>query len=195
MTFYILTIILGNLLIMLAGFLTRQYNMMKIYQIILLPLIDTAIVFTLSAIISTIIRKIDESKFQSPTMWKISNKEIKLYNKLGIKKWKDKIIEVGQLTTGFSKAHILEKDDPEYLERFILESNYGIIMHLISVFLGLALIPFFPFSSFTWNLMFALPVGFVNGFLHLLPFMVLRYNMPRLNALLRHAKRRASEQI
>ena len=58
-----------------------------------------------------------DKKFYIP-----STKECKFYEKIGIKKWKDLNIDLGQLN-GFKKDKIENKQ--EYIERFILENKKG----------------------------------------------------------------------
>ncbi|MBE7087583.1 MAG: hypothetical protein E7369_04705, partial [Clostridiales bacterium] len=60
------------------------------------------------------------------------NSECKFYEHLKIKKWKDKVLELGCFTS-FSKSKIVKPKDPEYLKQFIIESNYGIVCHIVGV--------------------------------------------------------------
>ena len=56
-----------------------------------------------------------DSKFYMP-----SKKECKFYEKIGIKKWKDRTLEMGFLN-GFRKNKI--ENSPEHIRRFILENK------------------------------------------------------------------------
>ena len=64
-----------------------------------------------------------DSKFYSP-----SKKECKFYEKLGIKKWKDRTFEFGILN-GFRKNKVREPNNPSYINQFILECNKGYLTH------------------------------------------------------------------
>ena len=105
----------------------------------------------------------------------VSKNERKFYEKLKIRKWKDKIWELGWLG-GFSKSSIKEPHDPKYVERFVVESQKGIIDHVSRMIFGFAIILIFP--EFAWVVGF--PIAVVNFFLNLLSTLVLRYNLPKL---------------
>ena len=64
------------------------------------------------------------------------------------------------------------------MERFILESNYGAIIHIANAIFGFLVIFCFPLKLI---FCFGLPISIVNGILSLLPYMILRYNIPRLH--------------
>ena len=87
-----------------------------------------------------------------------------------IKKWKDRVPELGMFT-GFSKSEIKSSDDPQYLGRFLLEANYGVIIHLANAVFGFV-IAFIPFCSAPsiW-----IPIYAVNFVLSILPVFILRY--------------------
>ena len=65
----------------------------------------------------------------------VGSKEKKFYEKLKIRKWKDKIPEIGHFT-GFRKNKLAEPKSVEYVDRFLLESCYGQIGHFFSLFTG-----------------------------------------------------------
>ena len=110
------------------------------------------------------------------SFYSVGNKEKKFYDKLHVKNWKDKICELGGLG-GFSKSKINDPKSEEYLERFIIESNKGVLIHIVIIFVGF-LILLFPIPKY--YLRIGLPVAIVNAFLNTLPIMVLRYNTPKL---------------
>jgi len=114
-----------------------------------------------------------------------SKKECRIYEKLGIKKWKDKTAEYGRLNN-FSKNKINEPNNPEYIKRFILENNKGFLTHLLGAFISIPAIFIMP-AKF-W-LPMALPIALTSILLNVIPLMILRYNMPRLNVLLKFAER------
>lgn len=111
--------------------------------------------------------------------YNVSNKERKFYEKIKIRKWKDKILELGTLG-GFSKKSLKSSNDKEYLKRFIVESNKGVLTHIIGCFVGFLLIPIYlPFSCI---LSISLPVAIINFFMNLPSLFILRYNTPKLMA-------------
>ena len=108
----------------------------------------------------------------------VEKKERKFYEKLGIKKWKDKVLELGALG-GFRKNKLKDSTDSEYLYRFLIESNKGIVTHILNIVLGALVIFCIPLKY--W-LVISIPVVVVNAFLGLLPIFILRYNIPKLKA-------------
>ena len=119
-----------------------------------------------------------------------SKKTCIFYEKLAIKKWKDKVIELGALT-GFRKNKIANPTDNEYIGRFIVEANFGIVVHIACMIFGfLIMIAYFPFA-----ISIALPVAIVNLLLNYLPLMILRYNLPKLRTLYKFNERREKRNV
>lgn len=112
----------------------------------------------------------------------VSMEEKKLYEKLKIRLWKDKIPEIGHFTR-FRKNKIVDPKNVAYIERFLLECCYGQIGHFWSVIFGFIILLFYPLTH-TW-VSLSLPVAIVNGVLNLLPICVLRYNVYKLKILLK----------
>ncbi len=113
-------------------------------------------------------------------IYQVSAKEKKFYEKLKIRKWKDKVPEIGQFT-GFRKNKIVDPKSLEYLERFLLEICYGEIGHSVSCatgFLILLLYPIYPY----W-LHVAIPVAIVSVLFNIPSFIILRYNSYKLRVL------------
>ncbi len=100
--------------------------------------------------------------------------EIKKLQNLGIKKWKDKVPEMGW-TAGFPKDK-LKSLDHKYLAKFLQETCFAEIMHNLAAVLGFTVLFFFPLKYYY----FVLPILFVNLFLHLLPCLIQRYTRYRL---------------
>ena len=92
-----------------------------------------------------------------------SAREKKFYEKLKIRKWKDKIPELGQFTD-FHKNHIADPKNNAYLERYMLEAAYGEVIHFVGLFVGFLVIFFFPLRY--WYCL-GLPVAIVNILLNL----------------------------
>lgn len=127
-----------------------------------------------------------------PKKWFVAEKKIfkvykwerKFYEKIGIKKWKDKVWELGGLG-GFRKNKINDPTNPEYFSTFLMESNKGIAVHVISIFAGFLCILLFP--AYIWTIGF--PASLVGVFLNILPTLILRYNIPKLSVARERAKR------
>ncbi len=110
----------------------------------------------------------------------VSQKEKKFYEKLKIRKWKDKVPEIGQFT-GFRKNKLDDPKSIEYLDRFLLESAYGEIGHFVSCITSFLILLLFPLHRL-W-LAVAIPVAFVSVLLNIPSFMILRYNSYKLRVL------------
>ncbi len=177
MALYLISIIGGDLLIFIFNFFFNP-------NIELVPLIiGTAVapiaLIAWDGIIATFIRRALPNKwYDYKVEWrKVSQKECKFYDALHIKAWKDKVLELGVFTS-FSKKKIANPRSREYLEQFILECNYGWSIHLWNSILGFALIFCYPAA---FRLPVILPACIINFVLGMLPFMILRYNLPRLH--------------
>ena len=116
-------------------------------------------------------------KWLIPNAWcfKVFGFERRLYEKVGIRKWKDSIPELGGAFKKFSKQH-LESNSKEYIHFFIVETIYGEMAHTWAIVFGIII--FFIFPSHILN--FALPLFLINLFLNLLPAMIQRYTRPKL---------------
>ena len=119
----------------------------------------------------------------------VSEWEKKLYKRVKVRLWKDKVWELGGLG-GFSKKKLISPDDPAYIEKFIIECNKGVVTHRLSYPIGfLVMLTFNGVCSLT----IAFPVAVVNLFLNILPTLVLRYNTPMLQGMLKRLKRKRGE--
>jgi len=123
-------------------------------------------------------------------IFQVSAKEKQFYEKLKIRKWKDKIPEIGQFT-GFRKNKIADPKSVEYIERYLLEACYGEIGHITSVFTSFLLLAFF-FISPLW-LAVALPVAIISAILNLPSLFILRYNSYKLEFLRKNAVKRQAK--
>ncbi len=156
------------------------------YNVIIAVILCTAAQFALDGLIAIIINKMPDSLFgvDNP-LYNVSEAEKKVYKKIKVRRWKDKIWELGGLG-GFSKKNLLSPDSPEYIEKFIIECNKGVLTHRLCYpigFLPMLLLPGVCAVSV------ALPVAVVNLFLNILPTLALRYNTPKLKMLLKRMKK------
>lgn len=121
-----------------------------------------------------------------PTKWfeidkkvfTVSSKERKFYEKIKIRKWKDKVVELGGLG-GFRKNELKSSTDKSYIKQFIIESNKGVITHIIGCFIGFIILWIFPSQCL---FCISLPIAIANFFLNIPSTFILRYNTPKLMA-------------
>ena len=113
-------------------------------------------------------------------IFQVSAKEKKFYEKLKIRKWKDRVPEIGQFT-GFRKNKLENPQSVEYIERFLLEACYGEIGHFTSFFTGFLILLLFPL--FEGWLIFSIPVAVINLLMNAPSYFILRYNAYKLEVL------------
>ncbi len=113
-------------------------------------------------------------------IFRVSAKEKKFYEKIKIRKWKDKVPEIGQFT-GFRKNKLDDPKSVEYLDRFLLETAYGEIGHFTSFFTSFLILLLFPIYEL-W-LAVAIPVAVVAALFNIPSFVILRYNSYKLRVL------------
>ena len=163
-------------------------NTAELTYIIVAVIISTVSVIIVDGIFSTIVRRCLPKKWFNVDKKGFSAKkqECRFYEKIGIKKWKDKVLELGMFTN-FRKNKISEPSNNEYVSRYILEANYGIVCHVACVIFGFLIIFIYPLK---YALCFGIPVAIVNAVLNLLPLFILRYNLPKLHTLYKFNARR-----
>lgn len=163
------------------------------YYVIAAVVWCTALCFALDGTIAIIINKMPDRWFgvDNPLFF-VTNAETRFYKRLKVRLWKDRVWELGGLG-GFSKKELKAPGDPQYIEKFIVECNKGVITHRLSYPVGL--LTMLTLSD-PCPLTVALPVAAVNLYLNILPTLVLRYNTPMLKAILRRltAKSKAREE-
>lgn len=186
--FYIIVIIAAMLLTVGGNLLfSSEITAAYVLNCSLSVVIATVAVIAVDGISALAIRRLTPQKWYQPNrrFFRVSKKERNFYRSIKIKMWKDKVPELG-LFTGFSKSRLESTDNEDYLARFLLESNYGVIIHLANALLGF-LIAFIPFCSrpSIW-----IPVFAVNFILSLMPVAVLRYTSHTLLALYERSERK-----
>jgi glycosyl-4,4'-diaponeurosporenoate acyltransferase len=157
------------------------------YYIVIATVFCTALQFVIDGAIAIAINKMPDSWFgvDNPA-YNVTERERKLYKKLKVKRWKDKVWELGGLG-GFSKGAIASPNDPEYIEKFIIECNKGVLTHRIGYVAGFLAMLTLPMPL---SLTIAMPVATVNLFLNILPTIVLRNNTPLLKSILKKLRAR-----
>ncbi len=150
----------------------------KVWKVVLLPIPCTVCIIAIDGLFAAFVRRLLPEKWFSKDV-KIHHApkwERKFYEFLGIRWWKDKVLELGMFTA-FSKKEVQNPASREYIEKFIVESNFGVFCHIFDlVFAFLILLAFPP----EFILTVTPPAATVNAFLSFLPTFILRYNVPRL---------------
>ncbi len=197
MLLYIFTILGGDIAIMVFNIIfSREKYGFAVWQIILFSLLVMIELIAIDGFCAWfVLWRLPEKWFTyDKKIFQISKGRAKFLEALGIKKWKDKILELGMFTS-FSKREIAKPDDIEYIERFIMECNNGACDHIINVFLGFVVIFLFPLK---WIWCFAFPAACVNLVLNWLPFATLQYNNYRLlrlrEVLIKKQQRKSKEE-
>ena len=177
---YLIVILSAMTLIILFNVLLNSalYNL-DFWYIVLAVVLNTISVIVVSGIVATLVRQVLPEKWFNEMDIKVSKKEMRFYEKLGVKKWKDLVPELG-FFTGFRKNKIANPKSIEYVDRYILEINYGIYVHFVSIFASFLIVFIYPLK---YCLMFGIPVAIVSVILHLMPLFTLRYNLPKLKAI------------
>lgn len=111
--------------------------------------------------------------------------EKKVYVALGIRKWKDKIPELGKTLENFDKSSLSDPHNNEYVLRFIRMTIKAEIMHKLSAWFGLLII----FVNLKLFLVVGLPLIICNFIINIMPVMVQRYNRPKLLLLYKRNER------
>ena len=162
------------------------------YVYIIYTVILVIISVGIDGLVATIIRAMPEKYFDyQKKVFKTSKFEMKFYKLIGVKKWKEKVPELGMFTN-FRKNKVENPKDPKYLARYILEACYGIIIHFASVpaayLIILCNLDLYK-GQVNLSLTVCLPVAIVNAVLIVLPAFILKYNLPKLVRLYEVSKR------
>ena len=156
-------------------------------NIITAVILCTALQFALDGAVAVVINKLPDRLFAvSNPAYRVSEWEKRLYKFLRVRAWKDAVWELGGLG-GFSKKSLADPRSPEYIEKFIIECNKGVLTHRFSYPIGFLAMTVTPGVC---ALSIALPVAAVNLVLNILPTLVLRYNTLRLKRLLERMERK-----
>lgn len=179
--FFVIIVIILNLLLLV------KTMSLTFWGVVFMVLLSVLLVLLIDALIAFIVRWVFPKTWfgVSKKIFFVSKEEQRFYERLGIKKWKDKVVELGAFA-GFRKNKILDPTNNEYVERFIVEANYGVVVHFLSCFFGFFVILFYPKFWFS----IGIPVAIVNAFYNCLSMFILRYNLPKLHTLYKFNKRR-----
>ncbi len=158
---------------------------------ILITIIYTFLaLFVIDALVAILVRILPK-KLVNPfnKIYKVRTWETKLYLKLKVRNWKDKIPETGKALAGFGKDKVLDMNDNRYIYKFMEETVYAEVMHVISAVLSIFVI----FINLKLWYIVGLPMAIVNFVIQILPVIVQRYNRPKL-ALLYERNEKKSQQ-
>ncbi|MBQ7236820.1 MAG: hypothetical protein IJX03_06690 [Clostridia bacterium] len=190
--FYFLTIIISMALISVAGIIfITPISDIEAWRVIVAVIFYTVLEIALNGLFAFIIRRFLPKKWfgVDKLCFVAKSRERNFYDKIKIKKWKDKVLELGCFTN-FHKNKIAAPNDNEYVKRYILEANYGVAIHAFLLIASFLIVVVYP-SKF--QLFFTLPVALVSVFLNLLPLFILRYNLPKLHALYKMNEKRKNK--
>lgn len=170
---YLIIILIATVLICAGNLIfIIPFSLFEFASVAFSTVFGVVAIIAIDGISALIIRRLTPASWYSPERkaFRVSKKERDFYKKIKIKQWKDKVPELGGFTS-FHKDKLVSIGDGTYLGRFILEANYGVIIHLANAILGF-LIAFIPLCSSPsiW-----IPIVAVNLVLSLLPVAILRY--------------------
>lgn len=179
--YYTATIAAANVIIILVNTLCAG----KLWQTALFSVLGTVSVIAFDGITAFLIRRLPEKWFApEKNAFKVFRFEKRLYSGLKVKRLASFVPELGGFTN-FHKDKLESATDGDYLFRFLLESNYGVAIHIVNAVGGfvIGLLPFCGGAGI-W-----LPVACVNFVLSMLPVFILRNNTPSLLFLYKRAQK------
>lgn len=178
MKLYIFIILMGCIFtsVLAVSIGVRVYSLSD--GVILLSILFSLLLLIIIDAVVAIFVRIFPKKWVNPfnKIYTVHKWESKFYVKLGIRKWKDLIPESGKMLTGFGKREVLDMKDNAYLFKFMEETVYAEVMHLLSAVLGFLVV----FVNLKLWLLVGIPLAIFNFILQILPAMVQRYNRPKL---------------
>lgn len=123
-------------------------------------------------------------------LYKVHKWENKLYLRLGVRNWKDKIPELGARLAGFDKSTVGDMHDNEHIKQFITQTIMAEYNHGSGAIFGF----FAIFACLkVWHIV-GIPLLLANLIINLMPIIVQRYNRPKLMLLYeRNAKNQAKQ--
>lgn len=145
----------------------------------------------INAVAATFIRRALPKKWfdHSKKVFTVGAKEKKFYEKLKIRKWKDRVPELGMFTN-FSKSEVADPHNPAYLERFMLEACYGEVIHFVLPFLCFLVLLVYPQYWYC----IGLPVSIVGVFMNVPSLFILRYNSYKMEVLYKSTLKRLERE-
>lgn len=172
--FYLIVIVLATAII--AGLnivFSFPMNLPNAVNILLNTAVGTICVIAIDGIFAFLIRRCLPQKWfaADSEKFRVPESERRFYRRLKINSWKNKVPELGGFT-GFHKNKMSDPGDLEFLSRYLMESNFGVVIHIVNMCDGVFLLLIPPCSAIS----IAVPIIIVNAILSFLPFMILRFN-------------------
>jgi len=173
-------LIIAVCMLIIAGIVTLALAENFLF-VLLWTTAGVALIMAVDGLTATVARLMPDPK--KSRFFDVPRKEKQTYEKWRIRKWKDKVPEIGHFT-GFRKNKLDDPKSVAYVERFLMESRCGEVGHIVSCVTGaliflVQLIPAFP--AYWW--MLCIGIVFVNAALNIPTVFVLRYNYYKLTAL------------
>lgn len=148
--------------------------------------------FLLDALCAFLIRQIPEEKINhNSSFFKERKYEKSIFKFFKVRKWKDIIPELGGMLKYFDKSTVQQNVDSKYMLKFIKETCYAEIMHLIAIFTAPIVLVVLPRN---YLLTVLLPIMIVNILLQIPPILVQRFNRPKLNVAYKRLSRTEKEK-
>ncbi len=170
---YIITVLISAILIIAGNMIFLPKTPEVLASISLSVAVGIIAIFALDGIFAFVIRRMTPKSWYRPNRraFDVPKKEFRLYQRLGVKNWVKIVPELGGFTD-FHKDSVGNLGDTERLERFILEANFGVIIHLENAIFGF-LVAFIPYVGrpSVW-----IPIYVVNFILSIMPVAILRFN-------------------
>ena len=177
MVLYLSIIVFVGFILSLTNALWGGFDVNALY-VILWVILSILLSILIDGLVALLIRFIPEKKFNPFNKYfKERKNERKIYERLKIRTWKDKIPELGGKLKYFDKSRVADNPTSDYFMKFIIETCMGEIMHVIAIFTAPLLLLIMP-SMFILTI--GLPVMIVNILLQLPPIMTQRYTRPKL---------------
>ncbi|MBQ7452690.1 MAG: hypothetical protein IJS68_00270 [Clostridia bacterium] len=192
MVLYLSIIFIGMVIVSLLNiFLALDYLQTNAGIVVLVVLAGVAFVFLIDGLCAIVVHNLPDKWFgKDRKISYVSGLEKRMHRFFQVKKWKDYVWEIGALG-GFSKKSLENPKDKEYVERFIIENNKGVIVHDCGMIFGFLVMIILPLK---FALTISLPIALVNVLLNTMSNMVLRYNTPKLMTLYKSLARKESRQ-
>jgi len=178
--FYVIVIVCANLLNIAGNYLFRgEGDIGRLGAFSLQSVAATVTVIAIDGLTAFIIRRLPERWFAPDSdVFAVGDAERRFYKRIKVKAWKDKVPELGGFS-GFHKDKLQSRTDGSYLARFLLESNYGVVIHIANAVFGALILPI----PYVGGLCTGIPVFVTNFILSMMPVAVLRANTPTLRQL------------
>ena len=179
MRYYILVIFIFTLILIGINIwlIPKKYDLSWIL-ITLFVLLSVIMVIVVDGITAAIIHHLPKKLFDPYRKeYRVSKFEKSFFRLIKIRKWKDKIPEIGALTCDFGKGKIENPNDPKYIYDFLIEMGYAESIHITSCLTGFLIIFILPIKYFVY---IGLPISIINIGFNILSAWIQRYNRPKL---------------